>query len=95
MNLYCVYYKLPQQEHALWAPKVRNFVSQVQAQMPQLQVSLYQRPQASAEGLETWMEVYQHPAGLSASMLSAIESLASALALPGKRATELFVDLPD
>jgi hypothetical protein len=52
-----------------------------------------QRPDLSAEGFETWMEVYSHPEGVSAPMMAAIAELALELGLPPKRAAEIFIPL--
>lgn len=95
MNLYCVYYKLPQADHSHWAQRVRGFAAQLRERFPQLGISLLQRPDVNAGGLETWMEVYQHPQGLNQDMIEAIEEEAVQLQLPAKRATEFFVDLRD
>jgi len=60
---------------------------------PGLQVELMQRPDPSAEGLETWMEVYRHPEGASAPLIATIAQLAVELGLPQKRAAEIFIPL--
>jgi hypothetical protein len=93
MQILFVYYKLPANEHALWRPRAENFAQRVRQRWPGLQVELMQRPDPSAEGLETWMEVYRHPEGVSAPMMAAITQLALELGLPPKRAAEIFIPL--
>ena len=93
MQTLYVYYKLPADEHALWRPRVKGFAQRVRQRWPDLQVELMQRPDPSAEGLETWMEVYRHPEGVSAQMMAAISQLALELGLPPKRAAEIFIPL--
>jgi hypothetical protein len=88
-----VYYKLPLQEHAQWVGRVRTFQDAVVQAWPGMTVELLQRPEPSAEGLETWMEVHRHPQGVSPEMMASVASLAQAHGLPPKRAAELFVPL--
>ena len=88
-----VYYKLPHTEHALWRARVLNFVASVQNEMPQLEITLMQRPQISPEGLETWMEIYRSEEGLDEATLSQIAALAEQHPWPSKRASEVFVEL--
>ena len=93
MQTLFVYYKLPQSEHAHWAQRVRSFIGRVQSQFDGLDVDLMQRPEVNAQGLETWMEIYRHPQGVSQTMIDTIEAEALALALPSARASEVFIDL--
>jgi hypothetical protein len=93
MQTLYVYYKLPTDQHALWRPRVENFAQRLRQRWPGLQVELMQRPDPSAEGQETWMEVYRHPDGVSAPVIAAIGQLAIELGLPPKRAAEIFIPL--
>ena len=93
MQTLFVYYKLPQAQHADWVNRVRAFLDRVRMQFPDLDIGLMQRPEPNAEGLETWMEVYRHPNGVSAEMIHAIDALASEVPWPSKRASEVFIDL--
>jgi hypothetical protein len=52
-----------------------------------------QRPGTSSEKMETWMEIYRHPAGITDAMILSIQELAHANGLPDKRACEMFVPL--
>jgi Domain of unknown function (DUF4936) len=93
MQTLFVYYKLPQAEHAIWLNQVRAFIAQVQTELPQLEISLMLRPQASSEGIETWMEIYRAPQGLDDEAIKRIEQLAEQHAWPSKRASEVFVEM--
>lgn len=88
-----VYYKLPRAEHAQWLGRVIGFQQAVVNAWPGMGVELMQRPEPSAEGLETWMEVYRHPLGVSAQMMASVAQLALDHGLPPKRAAEIFVPL--
>ena len=90
-----VYYKLPVSEHAQWLVRVRDFQQAVVQAWSGMTVELMQRPEASPEGLETWMEVYHHPEGVSAEMKAHIESVFVASGLAYKRAVEDFIDLKE
>lgn len=87
-----VYYKIETLQHASWVQRVRDFQLQLQVRHPLLEVELMQRP-ASADGLETWMEIYRHPDGITDLLTQAIQSLALEMGLPSKRASEVFVPL--
>lgn len=87
-----VYYKIETLQHASWVQRVRDFQLQLQVRHPLLEIELMQRP-ASADGLETWMEIYRHPDGISDLLSQAIQSLALEMGLPSKRASEIFAPL--
>jgi hypothetical protein len=93
MQTLFVYYKIPLTEHAMWQAKVLEFRERVLRECSGLEVELMQRPDASGEGLETWMEVYRHPQGVSAEISALISRLATEMGLPAKRACEIFVPL--
>jgi Domain of unknown function (DUF4936) len=88
-----VYYKVPLAEHAALRPKVEVFQARVREAWPGLSADLLQRPEPSAEGMETWMEIYQHPAGVSDAAMASIAQLALDMGLPPKRAAEIFIPL--
>jgi Domain of unknown function (DUF4936) len=88
-----VYYKVPMAEHAALRPKVESFQERVCQAWPGLVASLLQRPEPSAEGMETWMEIYQHSSGVSDAAMTSIARLALEMGLPAKRATEIFIPL--
>jgi hypothetical protein len=88
-----VYYKVPLAEHALRLKQLVALRQSLLQQWPQMQLQTLQRPEASAEGLETWMEVYDHPGGLTQDHLDSITDLAAQAGLPAKRMVEIFVPL--
>ena len=52
-----------------------------------------QRPEATPEGIETWMEIYNHEEGVSQDIMDSIAALANAHGLPPKRMAEFFIPL--
>ena len=88
-----VYYKVAQDQHAALAQRVRAFAQRLEVVHPLLNLELMQRPAASADMLETWMEIYRHPDGISEALALAIHALAVEMGLPAKRASEVFVPL--
>jgi hypothetical protein len=88
-----VYYKLDAAQHDALAPRVRSFQEQLLRTWPGLSCELMQRPNVSAEGKETWMEVYRHADGLPDEMVEAIGRLAQELQLPAPRLSEIFIPL--
>lgn len=88
-----VYYKVEKSQRMACARLVRDFQQAVLAAWTGLQGELMQRPEPSPEGVETWMEIYRHPDGVSDEMIHSIQQLASEMGLPGKRASEVFIPL--
>jgi hypothetical protein len=88
-----VYYKLDAAQHAALAPVVRSFQQRVSQTWPGLSCDLMQRPETSAEGKETWMEIYQHAGGLTDRMIESISRLALETQLPLPRLSEIFIPL--
>jgi len=93
-----VYYKVPQAEHHRWLLVVEQMQKDILSKLPADQsslwgVSLLRRPEVSAEGLETWMEVYEHANGIDASMVDLINEEVKRVGLPFKRASEFFIPL--
>jgi hypothetical protein len=88
-----VYYKVPVGEHAHCLALVNKFEQALQLKWPALEMEIAQRPIPSAEGLETWMEIYKHPGGLTEEIMASIAQLATDLGLPSKRASEVFIQL--
>ncbi len=88
-----VYYKVSQDQHTVLAQRVRDFQHRLKAAHPSLSLELMQRPAASSENMETWMEIYRHPEGVSDAMAHVIQALALEMELPSKRASEVFVPL--
>ena len=88
-----VYYKVAQNQHASLAQRVSAFAQRLQVVHPLLSLELMQRPAASSDNIETWMEIYRHPEGISEALALAIHTLAVEMGLPSKRASEVFVPL--
>lgn len=86
-----VYYKVPLAEHDDCLSLVTQFEAALQLKWPGLEIEIAQRPIPSTEGLETWMEIYRYPAGLTEEMMASIAQLATELGLPPKRASEVFI----
>jgi hypothetical protein len=93
MKILYVYYKVPAAQHARLLPLVDRLRAALQAEWPALQVQVLQRPQPSAEDVETWMEVYTHPDGVGDEIAASIARHAADVGLPAQRATEVFVPL--
>ena len=88
-----VYYKVPHQEHGQYLPKISLLTQEIQSRWPHLRFQVMQRPESSADGLETWMEIYTHTEGITLEMVSELQELAVRLGLPAKRASEFFIPL--
>jgi len=86
-----VYYKVPLAEHDDCLLLVTKFEAALQSKWPGLEIEIAQRPIPSAEGLETWMEIYKHPVGLTEEVIASIAQLAADMGLPPKRASEVFI----
>jgi hypothetical protein len=87
-----VYYKVPAEQHAALAPRVRDFQAGLRVKWPGLVVELLQRPEAP-NGVETWMETYRRDAGLNDELVDAIAAAAVAAGLPAPRHAERFIPL--
>lgn len=88
-----VYYKLVAAQHAELAPIVKSFQHRASQTWPGLSCDLMQRPETSAEGEETWMEIYQHADELTDQMIESISRLALEMQLPLPRLSEIFIPL--
>ena len=88
-----VYYKVEPQQHDSLLRKGRGFAAAAMQQWDLLEVELLQRPQPNAQGLETWMEVYRHPEGVTEAMMGAIAQLAIEHGMPPVRLNEIFIPL--
>jgi hypothetical protein len=88
-----VYYKVDGAQHITLVPVVYAFQQQVLHLWPGLSCELMQRPKASGEAKETWMEIYRHADQLTDQMIDSIERLAQTMQLPAPRMSEIFVPL--
>lgn len=93
MQTLFVYYKLPVTEHDKWRPQVEAFQNELKQKWSGLSTSLMQRPEATPEGIETWMEIYSHEKGVKQEIMDSIAALAIAHGLPPKRMAEIFIPL--
>jgi hypothetical protein len=88
-----VYFKVPADQHDALRPVAQAFQARVVQTWPGLTCELMQRPEATAEHIETWMEVYHHPAGVNPEMMRRIGELALEMGMPAKRMAEVFIPL--
>lgn len=93
-----VYYRVPCARRHAAAQAVQAMQSALSGQWPGLDAQLMRRADASAQNKaeeDTWMETYAHPEGVSAALMAAIASQATALpeGLIGVRHVETFVPL--
>jgi hypothetical protein len=93
MQTLFVYYKLPVSEHQTWRPRVEAFQNELKQKWSGLSTELMQRPEATLEGIETWMEIYRHTEGVTQDMMDSIAASAIAHQLPPKRMSEFFIPL--
>ncbi len=93
MQTLFVYYKLPQHEHDHWRPRVEAFQNELKQKWSGLSSELMQRPEATPEGIETWMEIYRHTGGVTQEIMDSIADMATAHGLPPKRMSEFFIPL--
>ena len=93
MQTLFVYYKLPVSEHDVWRPRVEAFQNELKQKWSGLSTELMQRPEATLEGIETWMEIYSHDEGVTQEIMDSIAALATAHGLPPKRMAEFFIPL--
>lgn len=93
MQTLFVYYKLPIAEHAQWRPRVEAFQIELKQKWSGLSAVLMQRPDATPDGIETWMEIYSHKEGVTQEMMDSIGAEALAYGLPPKRMSEFFIPL--
>ena len=86
-----VYYRVPATRQDEVLARVHSLFQLLRAAWPDLQASLMHKVDAQAEHA-TWMEVYQHPLGVSADCLAHIEGQARTLLADqtGPRHVELF-----
>ena len=93
MQTLFVYYKLQVSEHDEWRPRVESFQNELRQKWSGLSTELMQRPEATPDGIETWMEIYRHTEGVTHDMMDSIAALAVEHQLPPKRMAEFFVPL--
>ena len=92
MDLY-VYYRVRDEDAERLLPRIRALQGELAAAhgvAPQLK----RRPE-SADGVQTWMEVYPStPAGFTAALAQSATAAGLATLIAGPRHTEVFMDIP-
>ena len=88
-----VYYKIPVQEHQQTLLLLHNLVQTLTALYTGLEIEIMKRPEVSGDQLETWMEVYRCPGGITPEMMEKITAHAQESGLPLARKAEIFIPL--
>ena len=92
MILY-VYFKFMVQDDPAVPGAVRAMQADLGQEFPQALSRLMKRPDADAEGRETWMETYEMPQADLVRFRSRLDQLAVLYRLPQPRRNEVFVPL--
>lgn len=91
-----VYYRVPTAQVAALLPRVQAMQASLRDGFPGLLTQLLRRAEGGSDAAElTWMEVYAHPDGVSASCEAALADAAAALSPwgMGHRHVEVFVSM--
>lgn len=97
MSLY-VYYRVPLAQQVAARRAIEAMQMQLMREHPGLRAKLMCRAEETENVVEsTWMEVYEHPSGVSVACEHSLKALVQALppALIGARHTEVFCPLAD
>jgi hypothetical protein len=92
-NTLFVYYKIPVQQHLQTLLLLHNLVRTLKALYTGLEIEIMQRPEVSGDQIETWMEVYRYPTGITPEMMEKITAHAQESGLPLARKAEIFIPL--
>ncbi len=92
MRALFIYYRVPAADAPAAEPHIRAAQSRLVAAHPALMAELWRRPEEK-DGLQTWMEVYRHPCGVSEALQAEIERAMGAATrwIVGERHVEVFV----
>ena len=85
-----VYYKIATEQHVTTLQLLRRMAETLKIQYRDLEIEMMQRPEVSSDGLETWMEVYRYPGGITSEMIATIAMSAQESGLPLARKAEIF-----
>ena len=85
-----VYYKIATEQHVTTLQLLRRMAETLKIQYRDLEIEMMQRPEVSSDGLETWMEVYRYPGGITSEMIAKIAMSAQESGLPLARKAEIF-----
>jgi hypothetical protein len=89
-----VYYKVPFDQRGQYKAQALSELAQRAQVHEGLQAQLLQRPEVSAEGFETWMEVYDHATrGIDEALEQSLRQSFEHSLLPFKRMVEVFIPL--
>ncbi len=88
-----VYYKIDPILHSSTGIRVKKLQLELYEVYPDLNIEIMQRPEISSQGLETWMEIYRYPGGVTNALFKHIEVCALRNGLPGIRKVERFLPL--
>lgn len=85
-----VYYKIATEQHVTTLQLLRRMAETLKIQYRDLEIEMMQRPEVSSDGLETWMEVYRYPGGITSELIAKIAMSAQESGLPLARKAEIF-----
>ena len=85
-----VYSKIATEQHVTTLQLLRRMAETLKIQYRDLEIEMMQRPEVSSDGLETWMEVYRYPGGITSEMIAKIAMSAQESGLPLARKAEIF-----
>ena len=90
-----IYFKLPGSHASQALPKLVDMQADLRARHPGLTARLLTRVDGMGRAELTWMEIYEHPQGLSEAFLADLQTGVQALpaGLIGPRHTESFAEL--
>ena len=84
------YYQIATEQHVTTLQLLRRMAETLKIQYRDLEIEMMQRPEVSSDGLETWMEVYRYPGGITSEMIAKIAMSAQESGLPLARKAEIF-----
>ncbi|PPE70642.1 DUF4936 family protein [Caldimonas thermodepolymerans] len=92
MRALFIYYRIASADAGAARPAVEAMHAALRRRHPELEAALWRRPQEK-DGVQTWMEIYAHPQGVSEALEAEIEEAARTLSpwLQGARHVEVFV----
>ena len=85
-----VYYKIATEQHVTTLQLLRRMAETLKIQYRDLEIEMMQRPEVSSDGLDTGMEVYRYPGGITSEMIAKIAMSAQESGLPLARKAEIF-----
>lgn len=87
-----IYYRVASVDAVAAGPAVQHLQSRLRQRWPGLQAQWFRRPEEK-DGMQTWMEIYARPGGITAEVQAHIEDEARSLAhwCRGPRHVEVFV----